>query len=202
MRQPRAQQITTIALAAAVTLVAILGIQNRSLKRRYGRLLERSAAPYRGLAVPAFDAVTPVGDTVTIGSAKDGEKQLLFFFSSTCPMSRNTLPAWNEIASEAEKRDPVSVYGIQLDTMNLELQDAGFDHLNFPVLRFPDSRLQQCYGVRGVPVTVLLNYDGRVLYSKLGEIAERPIIDSVLATIRDDDPFSRPLATLPESMRH
>lgn len=202
MRQPRSLQLTKFALAAAVTLVAILAVQNRSLKDRHGRLLLRSAAPYSGLSLPAFDAVTIAGDSVTIGSAREGEKQLLLFFTSTCPMCRNTLSAWNEIALGAETKGNVSVFGIQLDTMKLGAEEAGFGHPQFPVLRLPDSRLRQWYRVRGVPVTVLLNHDGRVLYSKLGEIAERTIIDSVLATIRDDDQFSLPLATVPERMRH
>ena len=193
MNRPRAQTLTVIALAAAVALVAILGVQNRSLKSRYGRLLLRSAAPYPGLSMPAFDAVTIAGDSVTIGSAAEGQKQLLLFFTSTCPMSRNTLPAWNEIALEAEAQGKVRVFGIQLDTLQLKLEGSGVGHLQFPVLRLPDSRLRQWYRVRGVPVTVLLNHEGRVLYSRLGEMTERPTIDSVIASFRDAGEWSTPL---------
>lgn len=195
MTQPRAQTLTVIALAVAVALIAVLGMQNRTLKTGNAQLIERSAAPHAGLTMPAFDAVTSAGDSVTIGSAPEGEKQLLLFFTSTCPICNNTLPAWNEIAQKAAALGEVNVFGIQLDTMQLELGNAGVTALYFPLLNLPDSRLQQWYRVRGVPVTVLLNHEGRVLYSKLGEISERSMIDTVMAAVTDDGPWTTPLGS-------
>jgi hypothetical protein len=124
---------------------------------------------------------------VTIGSAGEGEKQLLLFFTSTCPMSRRTIPVWNEIALETEAQSRASVFGIQLDTMQLDLEYVDVNELKFPTLRLPDRRLHQWYRIGGVPVTVVLNHEGRVLYSKLGEISGQSVIDSVIAAVGDHD---------------
>jgi hypothetical protein len=180
MRQPRSPQLTKIALAAAVTLVAILGIQNRSIKQRYNTLIEETSGPYAGLSVPAFDAVTLTGDSLTVGLAAEGNKQVLFFFAAACRTSRGTIPAWNRIATEAATHDQFSALGIQLDSANIAIDYPDAEEPAFPVLRLPDPRLQEWYRIRGVPVTVVRDHSGRVLYKKLGGLSDQPTIDSVM----------------------
>ena len=48
------------------------------------------------------------------------------------------------------------------------------------MLRLPDPRLQEWYRIRGVPVTVVLDHSGRILYKKLGGLSDQAKIDSVL----------------------
>jgi len=185
MNQLRSHNITMISLAVAVGLVAILGLQNRSLKSMYSTLVEEISGPYEGLSVPAFDAVTLTGDSVTIGTSPDGERQVLFFFAAACPTSRRTIPTWNSIASAARKNPGFNTYGIQLDAADMKFDYPDVDVVRFPVLRLPDPRLREWYRVGGVPTTVVLDAAGRVVYKRLGGIATESTIDSVLTAARD-----------------
>ena len=184
-----------VGLGLAVVLVAVLGMQNRSLKQRNNKLIERASGPYAGLSMPAFDAVTTEGDSVTIGEIVEGGKQVLFFYTTSCPHSQNTLPAWNQIALEAGEQEEFGVYGIQLDTAQLADEYANANQLRFPVLTLPDRRLRQWYRIGGVPVTVVLGDAGRVLWAKVGEISERHTIDTVLAVVRESALTRMPVAS-------
>ena len=192
MKDRVVRALPTIALTLAVSLVAVLGIQNRALSERnqvlferYRTLIDRANGPYAGLSMPAFDAITSAGESVTVGTAQEGEKQLLFFFTATCPVSRRTIPAWSQIALETNEHDRLSIFGIKLDTVRLQIDDPDTDELRFPIIRLPDPRLVEWYRIGGVPATVVLDHAGRVLYSKMGEISERGSIEAVLAAVRD-----------------
>ena len=184
-----------VGLGLAVVLVAVLGTQNSTLKERYRALVERTSGPYAGLSMPAFDAVTADGDSVTIGETAEGGKQVLFFYTTSCPHSQNTLPAWNQIALEAGEQEELGVYGIQLDSVQLAGEYANANQLRFPVLTLPDRRLRQWYRIGGVPVTVVLGDAGRVLWARVGEISERHTIDTVLAAVRDSALTQQPVAS-------
>ncbi len=169
----------------ALVLVGVLGTQNRSLERRYFALAEQARLPYRGLTVPAFDAATLAGDSVRIGESREGSAQILFFFTTTCPYCKATLPAWNRIASEAGSQGKVAIYGIQLDSAQAGLEYAESYSLSFPLVTLPDPRIRQWYRVRLVPTTVVLDRTGMVVYARGGEITARETIDSVLAAVGD-----------------
>ncbi len=185
MPKYRASQVVSLgALTVALALVGVLGTQNRSLERRYAALAEQARLPYVGLTVPPFDAATLDGDSVRIGKSGEGSAQILFFFTTTCPYCRATLPAWNRIASEAGKQGEVAIYGIQLDSAQSGLEYAEEHGLGFPLVTLPDPRIRQWYRVRLVPTTVVLDRTGLVVYARGGEITARETIDSVLAATR------------------
>ena len=182
MPKYRLSQVVSLgALAVALALVGVLGAQNRSLERRYFKLAEQARLPYPGLTVPAFDAATLAGDSVRIGESREGSAQILFFFTSTCPHCKATLPAWNRIASEAGRQGEVAIYGIQLDSAQSGLEYAEAHGLGFPLVTLPDPRIRQWYRVRLVPTTVVLDRTGLVIYARGGEITAQETIDSVLA---------------------
>jgi len=164
-----------VALASAIALVVALGLQNRSLKERHRELTRLYRGPYPGLYLPAFDAVTIDGDSLRIGEPPDGMSQTLFFFTTTCPHCRATVPAWKQIAAS------VNAVGVQLDSSHLA-QDYVRDHgLQFPVVHSSDRRLLRVYRVVGVPLTVVVDASGRVTYSHRGRITDQAVVDSVLA---------------------
>lgn len=173
--------VTPAAVVAAVVLVVVLGVQNRSLKGRYARMVERATRPYPGMYVPAFDAVTIDGDSVRIGDAPDGAAQALFFFTTTCEYCRATLPAWRRIA-QAGHESGVAAYGIQLDSAHLAPRYVTEHALRFPVIHLSDRRLLALYRVERVPLTLLVD-SGRVSYARRGQIAEQVVVDSILAVL-------------------
>ncbi|MGH7540460.1 MAG: peroxiredoxin family protein [Gemmatimonadota bacterium] len=56
--------------------------------------------------------------------------------------------------------------------------------LDFPVTTFPSPKLVQLYRADRIPLVILLDSGGTVLYSRLGAIETAAAIDSVLRAVR------------------
>ncbi len=176
-------------------LVLALADQNRELSSRYESLRERTQWPHAGYAVPTFRATTLAGDTLTLGESAPGQRQLLFVFDTECPYCLATLPAWKRIASALNDADPdVQVVGVSLDSADLARSYQEEHDLPFPVITFPSRKLQQLYRAGRIPLIVLLDAEGRTLYSRLGQLDVGPAVDSVLAAAGLPEGLSRPLA--------
>ncbi len=128
-----------LGLAAAAVLVVVLALKVRELNERYARLYERIRYPYAGMWVPTFRAATLAGDSVTIGETPEGRRQVLFFFTTTCPYCKSTLPAWKELTATLDtlSAPQVEVYGVSLDSVGATREYAVEHELPYPVLFFP-----------------------------------------------------------------
>ena len=171
-------------VVAATFLVYRLADQNEQLVGRYGDLREASRTPMPGYAVPTMRAPTVAGDTVTVGETP-GHRQLLFVLNTTCPHCRATLPVWKRIAAEIEaSTDDVEVLALSLDPLEATAAYREEHGLPFPVALFPEEKLIRLYKAGSVPLTVLLDSDGRVEYARLGRLdAGSQAVDSVLAAV-------------------
>jgi peroxiredoxin len=178
--------LPAIALTAAAALVVVLSLKVRDLNDRYSKLTERAFRPYAGMYVPTFQTSTLEGAPVTVGESPGAGRQVLFIFTTTCPYCQSTLPAWREIKSSLDtvRSVPVAVYGITLDSVPVSRGYAARNKLPFPVVRFPEDKLTAIYRAGTVPLTVVLDEEGRMIHSRLGELKGRPAIDSVLAAVR------------------
>lgn len=173
-------------LLVAALLIVRLSVELRTVTGDYTELLERLRSPHAGYMVPTFETETVAGERVTIGEASPGSRQLLLIFDTACPYCRASLPAWREIAGTIRSQERrIAVLGLAVDEEDGPIrayrQEHGFD---FPVLRFPQPKLRRLYRATAVPLIVLLDSDGRVLYSRLGVLDEPAAIDSVLAALR------------------
>lgn len=169
--------IVTAALPLALGLVVMLAWKNHGLRAANDALFKRATRPYAGMIVPAFRAMTLDGDSVTIGQAAAEGRQVLFFFTTTCPFCRSTVPTWRAVASSLDTLSSrhVEVYGVALDSADARRYAA--DHgLKFPIVRLPDWRLIHLYRSKGVPLTVVLSDSGRMLFAHLGELRSRKTI--------------------------
>ncbi|MEW5929612.1 MAG: TlpA disulfide reductase family protein [Gemmatimonadota bacterium] len=178
--------LPAVALTAAAALVVVLSLKVRDLNERYSRLFERATRPYAGMFVPTFQTTTLEGAPVTVGEAPGKGRQVLFVFTTTCPYCQSTLPAWREIKASLDtvRSVPVAVYGISLDSAEVTRSYAAKNKLPFPVVRFPQDKLTAIYRAGSVPLTVVLDEEGRMIHSHLGELRERASIDSVLTMVR------------------
>ena len=178
--------LPVIGLTAAAALVVVLSLRVRDLNERYARLQERAVFPYAGMYVPTFRTATLAGEPVTVGEAEGEGRQVLFFFTTTCPYCKSSLPAWKEITAKLDtvRSLPVAVYGISLDSAEVTRRYAEENRLPYPVLRFPEEKLASIYRARAVPVTAVLDAEGRMIHSRVGELSDRAAIDSVLAMVR------------------
>jgi thiol-disulfide isomerase/thioredoxin len=119
--------------------------QNRTLTEQNELLARRAVEPRPGLFVPALEATTLDGTSVVLGEI--GRRQLLFFFNSTCPYCRASVPAWNEIARRLDG-DGIALYGVAFDSASIAATYAAEQGLRFPVIAKPEPRLATVPGER------------------------------------------------------
>ena len=87
------------------------------------------------------------------------------------------------------------MYGISLSPeaeTRLYVDEHG---LRFPVLRFPEEKLRYLYRANGVPQVIVLDHEGRVIYTRPGELGAGAALDSVFAAvvvISETDPRTQP----------
>jgi peroxiredoxin len=176
------------AVMVAGLAMVVLVRQYDDLRQRYRALTQRLQWPHAGYSVPTFHAVTIDGDSITVGRA-DGGRQLLIVFTTACPYCRASVGAWRRIIDATNREAPhVTTLGITLDGGG-SVQEYRREHdLRIPVLMFPDDKLRRLYRARSVPLLVLLDSTGRVLYSRLGALEDEAAIDSVLDALTSPDP--------------
>lgn len=177
---------TLVGLAIAAALVGTLALQNRRLAARYAALYERTLRPQPGIYMPTVRAVTLEGDTVTLGEAAEGERQVLFVFTTTCPYCQATVPAWNRIAGilDTLSAHQVAVFGLVVDSPDVAAAFAAEHGLRFPVVRFTRSKDRVLYRTGRVPETRVLDSYGRIVYAWAGVLETDAAVDSVIAAAR------------------
>jgi peroxiredoxin len=169
----------TVAIAAI--LVVILAMRVRTLNRVNEDLYRRLSRPHAGMFVPAFSSSTTDGGVVSVGSPRAG-RQVLFVFTATCPYCRASIPAWTRIGADLEAaRGRGAAVGVSLDPPDTTRAYATRHALRYPVAVFPDGRTAALYRAGSVPVTMVVDSTGRVVYARIGELNEGPAADSVRA---------------------
>lgn len=170
------------ALTAATLLVVGLAIRHRALANEFRDYRMRVALPQRGNVVPTFRTVTAGGDSVTIGEAPTGERQLLFVLTKRCPYCRRTLPVWKGLAAavDSAQKARVRVFAIALDSLIETAAYLRMHGLSMPVITFPARKLARLYRAVAVPQTLVLDSDGTLRYAHTGLLEPFPVRDSVL----------------------
>jgi len=191
------------ALAAAAVLVVLLAMQKRGLiqeieKTRYD-LRQARTEPIRGQYFPAFTAATLDGRQTTIGELPAPGKQVLLMYTTTCPYCLSSIPAWKQLTASVDTMRSVqtTVYGVSLDSLDVTRQYIARHQLPYPTLRFPTEKLQRIYRAGTVPLTLVLDEQGRAIYSRVGELRSQAAIDSVMAAVRWVPPPPAPDSTRP-----
>lgn len=170
-----------LAMVAAAALVVVLAMKVKGLNRENEELYRRLTRPYTGMFVPAFSSATLEGQPVSVAESGRG-KQVLFVFNATCKYCKASIPTWSRIAAEAEAAGGRgAALGLSLDVPDTARAYAARHRLTYPVSVFPDVRMAALYRSRTVPVTMVVDSTGRVLYARVGELREGPAADSVRA---------------------
>jgi peroxiredoxin len=184
-----------VALTVAAALVVVLGMRVRALNRENEELFRRFTRPSAGMYVPAFTTRSTDSATVTVGSP--ARRQVLFVFTTTCPFCRTSIPAWTRIGRAAEAAyGRGAAVGLSLTGADSTLAYVRGHGLAYPVAGFPDTRTRSLYRSRMVPVTLVVDSTGRVVFSRIGEVTEGVATDSVLAAagLRASTASTRPTA--------
>lgn len=108
---PRPPYLLWAALALASALVVALGWQVMQLREGQRWLVERVDRPYVGMFVPKVAATALDGRALSLGQPQ-GRRQVLFFFNTTCPHCRASLPQLKLAGRELRRHDGVELIGV------------------------------------------------------------------------------------------
>lgn len=179
-----------VALVAALGLVVVLARQNDQLRTDVKRAKIESHIPRRGFVVPAFRTRTLAGDSVEVGR---GSPEVMFFFTTTCPYCRRMIPIWETIAARARSSNGrFRAFGLGLGTDSSIRAYVHDRSVPFDVVEFPDSTIQELYRVEGVPLTLVLSTDGRIVLSRIGMLDAPVAVDSVIRFALAADSLAKP----------
>jgi len=77
----------------------------------------------------------------------------------------------------------VQLYGVSLDSLAETERYARSHALTFPITRFTSQKVRRLYKAKSVPLAVVLDEEGRVLYSRTGVLTSGAVSDSLFEAI-------------------
>lgn len=130
---------------------------------------EEPRTPATGEPAPAFAARTLAGAVVQVPAEYAGRVVALRFWADWCPYCREEMAALAPV--QARLRDSgLTVLAVNVaqdaDTVARFVRGLGID---YPILLDADGAIARSYGVQALPVTYLLDRDGRVRGKIVGE---------------------------------
>lgn len=154
-------------------LLAMMGVANLLLAEQNLRMrrsieatrIDRLAA---GDRVPPFTAAGLNGEQVEVAYTSQERDKLLFFFSPSCPYSRQQFPGWLDLANRTDK-SKIEVLGLVADAedkvkLREYLNEMSLAHS--PGIPFTTATISKevrsKYKLNETPLTLLITNDGTV----------------------------------------
>lgn len=154
--------VIILALVAGAMLL-LKQVENRSASPEHIKLV-------LGQTLPDFELKPLLGDKVKLSKVLGEKLTLINFWATWCGPCVNEMPSIQKLKNEFEKRG-LNVVGINTDenpekVLEPFVQKLG---LNFVSYVDPQSKLLDKLDVHGLPYTVIINKEMKVLYIQLGE---------------------------------
>lgn len=116
----------------------------------------------------------------------EGKVVVLNFWATWCPPCRAEMPGIDRLAGEMDGSD-VAVLALSTDRFDIERVEAFFEDIgvkNLPVLQDRKGVVARKAGVLGLPVTIILDRQGREIARVQGEAHwDSPDVKAILARI-------------------
>lgn len=125
-----------------------------------------------GLPVPAYQAVSLAGDSVSL-AAQRGKVVLLNVWATWCHPCREEIPELQQLHQRYRERG-LELIGVSVDA---EGNDEGIQafakefQMTYPIWRDPGERISTQFLILGVPATFLVDRSGVLRWRKTGPIA-------------------------------
>jgi peroxiredoxin len=125
-----------------------------------------------GTAVPSIEVMTLAGDSVRIGAGEP--LTLLNVWATWCTECREEMADLEGLKQEFAPRG-LRVIGVSVDRAGTDRvrRFAETERLSFIVAHDPAQAVQQAYQIVGVPETLLIGRDGRLLWRVFGNIRSK-----------------------------
>ncbi len=142
--------------------------------------------PINFYAMPAAPFAQPGGGSLQLDSLK-GRPAVINFWATWCPPCREELPLLVKVHKRFGKK--VGFLGLAVeDNVEFVGEYAGAYGLRYPVAagRDPAIALMQALGNEqaGMPFTVVVDGEGRVVYSKRGVVTEKALTQALTPLLR------------------
>lgn len=177
----RLRAVTVPALLLAIPLLVGCGGD------RTGEARSRSGAPGPGDPAPAYAAVTLEGDSVRL-SELEGDVVLLNVWATWCAPCRREIPEL-EALHQAHADQGLRVVGVSVDGRAAKDQVRAFMDdfdMSYAVWWDPDQSAVDAFGAVGVPLTVLIDREGRIAWRRLGVLErEDPELTAAVDSLLD-----------------
>ena len=169
----RSRRLWVAAVLAAVVALAVAGLT-------FGQRSPDPAARDRPEPrdAPPIDLPALSGDGRVTLQALRGRPVVVNLFASWCTPCRKELPAFAEIS--ADLGDEVAFLGIN----HQDNRKAGQDMLaefgvRYPAGYDPDGKVAIDYGLLGMPSTLFIDAEGRLLDTHTGELTRQQLEDTI-----------------------
>lgn len=192
---------STSILAVALLVLDMQRDQSRELRQQARQLFRRTLAPQKGTYLPIVRSPGVRGDSVTVGQSPMGKSQTIFFLTTTCPHCLRSVAGWKQVASgaKATSRGSAEIVWVFLDSTAAPLSYLKEHSIEDPAVAISDIRLRSQFRIGAVPLTLVVDGRGRVIYSRLDAIEDRRAVDSVVNAIVAASPSDRGTASAGQS---
>ena len=146
----------------------------------FHEVVERMLSTNIGQFAPEISLPSPDGKEIALSSLK-GKLVLIDFWASWCDPCRKEMPNVIKIYSKFKNKG-FEIYGVSLDQDKEKWMEAiTKDGINWPQvsdLKYWDNLAARIYNVQGIPYTVLIDKDGKIIAKNLrGQELEKKIAE-------------------------
>lgn len=135
--------------------------------------------PAAGREAPGFDlpTVTDRNRQVALGQFR-GTPVVLNFWASWCVPCRKELPAFQSVAHRLEGR--VAFVGVNHQDGRGGATDLLAETgVRYPSVYDPGGSVARSYGLFGMPTTVFISADGRIVEKRTGELSRSELVETI-----------------------
>lgn len=183
------QRLLWAALIVATALVVALAWQVGRMRNDQRWLVDRVTHPYIGMYVPRVAVRSLDGRARELGQPL-GDSQVVFFFTTTCPHCRASLPQLKLAAAQlqAASGGGAELIGVAFASPEQTRRYADEHGLGFPLIAHDDRRTSALFRARKVPSLLVIGRDGRVRYQHVGAIDSKQTLRELLRAVRPSPP--------------
>lgn len=172
--------VVLLALALTVPLARPFAVPARTVA-----VTGAEAAELTSDIAPDFTAQTLDGQSVRLSDYR-GKVVLLNFWATWCPPCVRETPRLVEVAEQFKDQGLV-VVGVNTtyqDDMTKVRQFVGDQGIGYQVLLDSDGAIGEKYPARLMPTTYLIDRDGKIVHTKVGEIDTATLLEQVRSELQ------------------
>jgi thiol-disulfide isomerase/thioredoxin len=155
---------------------------DKSVKTMH-EMIEKILAVAVGKEAPDIKLPTPEGKELSLSSFR-GKLVLVDFWASWCGPCRTEMPNVVKVYKKYHDKN-FEIFGVSLDQdMNRWVEAIKSDGITWPQvsdLKYWNSEVVRTYGIDGIPFTVLVDKDGKIIAKGLRGVELEKAIENVLS---------------------